>query len=172
MKLFSHWGDRRWEIEVDREGDRLMVRCEGETLALRFDADGRALRNVLLDSRSMDFAWTRKGDAYRIVIDGASYQVTVRDLRSERIAAMQPRDAADPSDGAVIRAPIPGMIRRILVKAGDAIARGQPLLTLDAMKMENEICSPIDGTVGDVRAREGETVEKDEVLLHLAGPGS
>lgn len=170
MKLFAYWGDRRWEVDVEREGDRLVVRCEGNTLELQFDAESRALRSVLLDSRKIDFAWSRRGETYRIVIDGVSYEIAVRDLRSEQIARMQPRAAARAVDEAEIRAPIPGLIRRVLVKSGDAIVQGQPLVTLDAMKMENEICSPADGTVSEICAREGETVEKDQVLLRLDPP--
>lgn len=167
MKFFAYWGNRRWEFDVEREGDRLAARCEGETLELQFDTEIRALRSVLLDSRKVDFAWSRKGETYRIVIDGALYDIAVRDLRSEQIARMQPDGIERAADGAEVRAPIPGMIRRVLVKPGDAILRGQPLVTLDAMKMENEICSPTDGTVIEVRAREGQTVEKDDVLLSL-----
>ena len=167
MKFFVHWKDRRWEMDIDREGDRLVVRCDGETLELRFDEHGQALQGVLFDSRKLDFAWTRKGELYRIVVDGAPYEMAVKDLRSEQIASMQAQTVGPAAAGAVIRAPIPGMIRRVLVRPGEAVAKGRPLLTLDAMKMENEICSPVDGTVGEVRAREGETVEKDEVLLHL-----
>jgi len=167
MKLFAHWNDRRWETDIEREGERLIVRSEGEALELRFDDQTRALRSVLFDSREIDFAWTRKGDAYRIVLAGAPYEITVRDLRSERIASMQSQASSGPRLSAEIRAPIPGLIRRVLVKEGDAVAKGQPLLTLDAMKMENEIGSPIDAKVGEVRARPGATVEKDELLLIL-----
>jgi biotin carboxyl carrier protein len=164
MKLFAHCARRRWEIDIVREGDRLVVRCEGETLELRFDQSTRSLRSALYDSRKIDFGWTRRGASHQIVMDGAVYDVVVRDIRSEEIASLQ-KAAAGAAAPSEIRAPIPGLIRRVLVREGEAVRKGQPLLTLDAMKMENELCAPADGVVRQIHVHEGRTVERGQVLL-------
>lgn len=168
MKLFGHWNDRRWAFDVDRDGERLVVRSEeeGERLELRFDDSDEAIRSLLVDSRKLDFGWTRKGDVYQIVLDGIPYRITVKDSRTERLDAV--REAARTATGAEVRAPIPGRIRRVFVSPGERVRAGQALLTLDAMKMENEICSPIDGTVAELSVSEGETVEKDQPLVSLS----
>jgi biotin carboxyl carrier protein len=166
MKLFAHWKDKKWELDIEREGEWLKVRCEGKTVELRFDGSGHAIRSTLFDSRKLDFGWTRKNGTYQIVMDGAPYEVTVKDARSERVDEL--REAAGGPDGAQVRAPIPGLIRRVFVKRGDKVRKEQPLLTLDAMKMENEICSPVDGTVETIDVGEGQNVDKDQTLVTLS----
>jgi biotin carboxyl carrier protein len=62
-------------------------------------------------------------------------------------------------------APMPGRIVKVLVKAGDRVARGQGLVVVEAMKMENELRAPREGTVAAVRVSEGMSVEASAVLV-------
>ncbi|HZL71679.1 MAG TPA: acetyl-CoA carboxylase biotin carboxyl carrier protein subunit, partial [Planctomycetota bacterium] len=75
------------------------------------------------------------------------------------------RKAAAETGDTEIKAPIPGMISKVLVAEGDKVKKDQPLLTLDAMKLENEIASPKDGTVKSVAAKAGSKVDKGQTLL-------
>ena len=67
--------------------------------------------------------------------------------------------------GGEIRALMPGRITSILVKEGDSVEAGSPLLILEAMKMQNEIVSPISGRVKEIRVQEGVAVKKDAILM-------
>ncbi len=83
-------------------------------------------------------------------------------------AAPAPAPAASGAQGSVsVKAPMPGNIMKINVKPGQAVKRGDVLLVLEAMKMENEICAPDDGTVASVEVAQGATVETDAVLVTL-----
>ena len=62
---------------------------------------------------------------------------------------------------------MPGTIVRVNVKAGDAVKKGDVLVVLEAMKMENDISAPVDGTVAAVIATQGASVSTDEVLVTL-----
>ena len=64
-----------------------------------------------------------------------------------------------------IRALMPGRIRSILVKEGDLVQAGDPLLTLEAMKMQNQIVSPVSGHVKSNRVKEGDIVKRDSTLM-------
>ncbi len=64
-----------------------------------------------------------------------------------------------------VRAPMPGRVVRIFAKVGEQVRRGQPLLVVEAMKMENEIKAPADGVVAAIRVAEGDSVETRAVLL-------
>ncbi len=66
-----------------------------------------------------------------------------------------------------IKAPMPGLILDLKVKAGDEVRAGDQLLILEAMKMENIIKSPGDGTVKSVKVKKGDTVEKNQVLIEF-----
>lgn len=78
------------------------------------------------------------------------------------------RPAAPVAAGAeTINAPMPGNIVNVMVKAGDTVAKGQVLLVLEAMKMENEIMSPRDGVVAGVHVSKGESVDSGKLLVSL-----
>jgi acetyl/propionyl-CoA carboxylase alpha subunit len=64
-----------------------------------------------------------------------------------------------------LKASMPGMVVRIVAQAGSEVKKGQPVLILEAMKMENEIRAPIDGRVRDVRVAQGQVVEKGDLLM-------
>jgi pyruvate carboxylase subunit B len=62
-------------------------------------------------------------------------------------------------------APLPGLIQKIYVRQGDTVKSGQPVLMLEAMKMENEIPATMDGVIKDIRCREGESVNQGQELI-------
>jgi len=70
------------------------------------------------------------------------------------------------ADGA-IRAPMPGKIIALQVKAGAAVVKGQPLITVEAMKMEHTLTAPFEGTVGDITYAVGQQVSEGSALLHI-----
>ena len=85
-----------------------------------------------------------------------------------RAPAAAPAPAAPVAAGAeTINAPMPGNIVNVMVKAGDTVAKGQVLLVLEAMKMENEIMSPRDGVVAGVHVSKGESVDSGKLLVSL-----
>lgn len=87
------------------------------------------------------------------------HTVEIRD-RNQRVA--RPRSG----DGR-IKAPIPGLISRVLVEPGAPVVAGQPLVVLEAMKMENEIRAPFDGTITSVPVAAGESVLRNQVLVEV-----
>ncbi len=84
-------------------------------------------------------------------------------LPSEAKATGRPK-AVDVGD---ISSPMPGKVVSVKVSPGDKVKKGDVLLVVEAMKMENEIHSPIDGTVEEVYVREGEQVNPDECLIKI-----
>lgn len=82
-------------------------------------------------------------------------------------APAAPAPAAAPAGATVIKAPMPGTIIKVNAKPGDAVKRGDVLCVLEAMKMENDIMAPDDGTVATVAVSAGQTVQTDAVLITL-----
>lgn len=167
MKLFAHYRSRKWEFDVERDGDHIVIMSGKEKHRLQFDELRTHFRSFLVDSKKVDFGWVRNGEKFQIVIGGIPYDITVRDGRSEQIESMK-RATAVHSGEVEIRAPISGMITKVLVKPGDVVKKDQPLVTLNAMKMENEIASPQDGKVKEVSTEAGRTVNRDDPLIVLA----
>jgi biotin carboxyl carrier protein len=104
---------------------------------------------------------------YSILLDGRSYEVRASELD---IAVEDPREPRKSSGLAglegrqTLRAPMPGKVVRILVNEGDAVERGQGLIVIEAMKMQNELKSPKAGRVVSISAAEGAAVAAAEVL--------
>jgi biotin carboxyl carrier protein len=117
---------------------------------------------------------------YNITVNGVAYDVTVDEAGGSPVASA-PAPAAAPvaaapavantpavaGGGTSVTAPMPGTINDIKVKAGDAVKKGQVLLILEAMKMENDIVAPADGTVASVLVNKGDSVNADQTLVSL-----
>ena len=107
---------------------------------------------------------------YRVTVNGTVYEIELEELigTAPAPAAAAPAApapaAAAPEGGEQVTAPMPGTILSINVAAGDTVKRGQVLMILEAMKMENEIMCPCDGKVASVNTAKGGTVESGTLL--------
>jgi len=99
-------------------------------------------------------------------INDRELQVTIQDARDqllEKLGVSQKRSETLND----IKAPMPGKVLEIKVQEGQTIEKGDPVLILEAMKMENLIKSPGAGTVKSIQIKEGQSVEKNQVLIRL-----
>ena len=109
---------------------------------------------------------------YRVTVNGTVYEIELEELTgaapvSTPAAAPAPAPApaaAAPAGGEQVTSPMPGNILAVNVAAGDSVKRGQVLMVLEAMKMENEIMCPCDGKVVSVNTSKGATVESGTLL--------
>jgi pyruvate carboxylase len=99
-------------------------------------------------------------------LNGQPREATVQDLSEQVQAARRPK--ADPAAPEQVAAPMPGMVVTVAVRVGDAVARGQKLLTLEALKMETTLTSPCEGKVADLLVQAGDQVEVGDLLIRLA----
>jgi len=108
---------------------------------------------------------------YNVTVNGTAYEITLEvvdaaDVKSAPAPAAAP--AAAPANGETVVAPMPGNILAVNVQNGAAVKKGDVLMVLEAMKMENEIMSPCDGTIASVNVQKGSTVETGAVLCVIA----
>ena len=123
---------------------------------------------------------------YRITVNGIAYDVAVEELGAGAVtasvpvasvpspvapapaAAPAPAPAAGGSDGAVkVAAPMPGKILAVKANVGQAVKRGDVIMILEAMKMENEITAPEAGTIASINVSAGDSVESGDTLASL-----
>ena len=164
MKYITNVGERSYTIDINREGE-LLVDNQARVIDMRqIDDDG--LHSLLIDNKSFE-ALVEEGDGeYRVLINGTLYIVQVADERAKRLA--EAASAFAPASGELnIKSPMPGLIVAIPVKEGDVVKKGQVVLVLESMKMENELKSPRDGTVAQVKIAVRQAVEQNQVLLVL-----
>ena len=107
---------------------------------------------------------------YKVIVDGQEYEVGIEALSGEELSAPKAAPAAPAKPaaaGEAVNSPMPGTILAVNVKAGDAVKKGQALMILEAMKMENEINAPKDGVVAAVHVSKGQAVESGSLLCTL-----
>jgi len=166
MKFFSHSNGHDFELDIQPDRDRLLIRCNGKEMVVAFDDQKWSIRTAFVGDRRLDFGWDRRDGVYSLHIEGIEYEVIVRDPKTELLAKVVGGGAAVNST-ADVKAPIPGLITKVLLKAGDAVKKDQPVLCLDAMKLENEISAPRDGTLRSIEVQPGQAVEKGQSLFTI-----
>ena len=102
---------------------------------------------------------------YRVNVNGTAYEVEIEEMSGAPAAA--PAPAVSGGVGESINAPMPGNILSVNVAAGDTVKKGQVLMVLEAMKMENEIMAPRDGKVTAVAVAKGAAVESGALLCTI-----
>ena len=111
---------------------------------------------------------------YNVTVNGTAYEGTVEAVDAADIkapapapaaaAAPAPAAAAAPAGGEKITSPMPGTILNVNVTNGSAVKKGDVLMILEAMKMENEIMAPCDGTIASVNVTKGASVNTGDLL--------
>ena len=112
---------------------------------------------------------------YKVNVNGTEYKVAIELISEEEAkAAPAAKPAAAPApapaatgEGEAVSCPMPGTILDVKVKVGDAVKKGQVLMILEAMKMENEIMAGCDGTVTSVSVQNGQSVENGTPLCTI-----
>ncbi len=164
MKYFVSVAGREIEVEVD--GDLITVGGTKRTASLR-TIPGTSLRQLTLDGRPTLLAVRSGGRGqWSFGLGGDRWEVEVLDERTRYVRSLTAAGER-PRGPATLRAPMPGLVVRVLVEAGQQVAAGTGLVVLEAMKMENELKAPAAGTVSLIRAQAGAAVEKGQVLVEF-----
>ena len=164
MKYTVSIGGQDLEVEVDGTA----VRVDGrEVEAHRSPVPGIPLRHLLLGEHSFSIGM-QQGEPgnWRLLVDGVTVEATVVDERTRHIRSLTGAGTAR-SGPPTLKAPMPGLVLRLLVAPGQAVTPGQGLVVLEAMKMENELRATAAGTVRTVLVAAGEAVDKGKLLLEF-----
>lgn len=166
MKWVVRSGSGTRQVEVERDGDRFrivvdgrpqqveMVRLDGAFASLRFPDSGR----------SFQITYQKRGNgSWRVGVGQREFDLAVLSP-AEAVEVVGGARASGPSR---LMAPIPGKVVAVKAAAGDEVAAGQPLVVLEAMKMENELAAEQPGRVVAIHVADGDTVESGQLLIEL-----
>jgi pyruvate carboxylase subunit B len=153
-------------VSVELNGSSVTV--DGRCLTVDIVRLGSSsVRSVLIDGASRRVAVRRVSEGvWDLQLGSRGYRAEVVDERTRVIREMTGAGAAAVGPRP-IRAPMPGMVVRIEVAEGDLVRAGQGIVIVEAMKMENELLAETAAVVRRVHVREGEPVEKDQLLVDL-----
>ncbi|HVL86822.1 MAG TPA: biotin/lipoyl-containing protein [Candidatus Thermoplasmatota archaeon] len=158
-------------LEIDGETHDLWIEREDERVAIE------------AGDKTFSVEARRRGKTIEVAFDGRTFHVETRGptharidghLVEFRVVGFSPgggpgRHRAGAAGPARVRTPMPGRVVAVKVREGDAVQKGQVLLVLEAMKMQNEVHAPTTGRVAKVHASEGGVVEANAVLVDLEG---
>ena len=159
LPLKLRYDEQKNDLIVKRDGSLVTVEVCGETQSIDLlDQTTEQLIYVINGvRRTIDYAI----EANVIYLDSANGNIAV-----ENITYLPPETAEVAGDGK-IRAPMDGSIINVMVNAGDAVSKGQTLLILEAMKIQQQIKSDVDGIVGEIVGQAGQQVKKRQILLNV-----
>ena len=153
---------KSYAIEISTN-NTVLIDGDAHTVDFR-NIDGTTLYSLLLDNASWEVLVERTGDEYRVLIGGELHVVNVQDERTRKLAKAEAQLAGPPGEFS-IKAPMPGLVRNVVVNVGDSVVPKQSIAILEAMKMQNELRTPRAGVVKEIRVKEGEAVNQGQVLV-------
>jgi len=165
VKYSTTVGDKTFIIDVNREDQ---VTVDGEVVPLNMASIDRATAySLLLENNSYEILVDEESGEYQVLLSGHLFNVHVEDEHARRLA--QASRGFTPVSGEIqIRAPMPGLIVAVPVTGGQLVKKGDVLVVLESMKMENELKAPRDGSVSAVRVTSRQNVEQNQTLVVLS----
>jgi len=156
--------DTEFKVEILEDGPVKKISVNGEVYEVDYNVGGDTIHSIIMNNNSYGVQITSLGNSIYEIINnkGDNFQVSVIDeLKKMRLA----RTKSKAIGRQVITAQMPGVIMKVYVQPGDEVRVGDPLCVLVAMKMENEIRSPIDGTVKEVYINENDKMMVGDKML-------
>ncbi|NWF64819.1 MAG: acetyl-CoA carboxylase biotin carboxyl carrier protein subunit [Chloroflexi bacterium] len=164
MKYVTTIDGKEFEIEVV---DERHIRVGNRLLEVNFESvSGQPVYSLIVEGKSFE-SYVYPGDEdWQVLLRGRQFQVKVEDEREKRLKAAAGSRAAEGGEFH-LKAPMPGLVVAIPVSEGQEVKKGQVLVILESMKMQNELKAPRDGVVAHIKAKAGESVEQKQILLNL-----
>ena len=165
VRFVARHGGDEIPVEIERAGTGYRVKLGGKWLVADMVDAGPFVRSLRLeDGTQLALIHHREGNTHEITLADSTVHVDIRDPLSLK----RKRGEDEMGGGGMIKALMPGRIVRIHVTQGQHVRKGEGLLVLEAMKMENEIQAAAEGTVDELFVEAGQTVEGGAELIRIA----
>jgi biotin carboxyl carrier protein len=153
-------GDTTRAIEVKAEGDGFLVRWGDEApVYVDVRAPANHVLSVLCGGFSYEVGVKREDHTWSVDIYGSTHEVDVQDPRRKALCL------AGGVEQGLLKTAMPGRVVRILVAEGQSVSKGDSIIVVEAMKMENEMKAPTEGVIAGIYVSEGQAVEAGTALI-------
>lgn len=147
--------------------DEKHVRVNGKLLEVDFvPVGGQPVYSMIIDGKSHEAYVYPDEKNWQVLLLGRQYQAEVQDEREKRLRAAAGGDVAAGGEFK-LKSPMPGLVVAVPVSEGQEVEKGQVVLVLESMKMQNELKSPKAGVIQRIRVKPGESVEQKQTLLSV-----
>lgn len=164
MKYVTTVDGKEFTVEIV---DEKHIRINERLLDVDFESiSGQPVYSLLMGGKSYEAYVSPDDEQWEVLLRGRLYQAEVQDEREKRLRSAGGAGAAEGGEFQM-KAPMPGLVVAIPVEEGQQVKKGQVLLILESMKMQNELKSPRDGQIQRIKVKAGETVEQKQTLLSV-----
>lgn len=164
MKYIATVENREYIVEII---DEHHVSVNGKIFIIDFESvSGQPVYSLIADGVSHEAYVAEGDDNWQVLLRGHLFPVVVEDERERRLRSAAGGGVAETGEFH-LKAPMPGLVVSVPVTEEQEIKKGQVLLILESMKMQNELKSPRDGKVQRIKVKAGESVEQKQTLLSL-----
>lgn len=164
MKYITTVENKQYLVEII---DEKHISVDGKVFTVDFESvSGQPVYSLIVDGKSHE-AYVQQGEeAWQVLMRGRLYPVNVEDEREKRLRTAAGAGVAETGEFH-LKAPMPGLVVAVPVSEGQDVKKGQVLLILESMKMQNELKAPRDGKVSRIKVKAGESVEQKQALLSV-----
>ena len=161
MKLQAQVGEKVQQVNIVRDGGNIVAKIDNREYRLESSEVGQNVHLFKVDGKIYEIFVTALGDSFRISMDRNELDVKIIDPKKLRGSGSNSGD----TDGvAEIKTMMPGKVVRFVANPGQDVEKGDGVIVVEAMKMQNELKSPKAGTLKEFRVSEGDTVSAGDVL--------
>lgn len=157
--------ERPWQVETISEGVYRVWTPDGRSLEVDAYAPDTNMLHLLCDKRSMDVGLTETKQGLQVHVGAERHSMQVLNDRERRMRAAG--GATGAGQGPELTSPMAGMVVKVIAEPGAVVASGDPLVVVEAMKMENDLKAHREGVIGAISVDEGDTVEIGDVLVTI-----
>jgi biotin carboxyl carrier protein len=167
MKYITSVGEKDFTIEIN---DDQTVTVDGVKYTVDFaNLNQQPVFTLLVDGQSYEaYVHPGEGNEWQVLLRGMMYVADVEDEREKRLRAAAGAVAGGAGGEFNLKAPMPGLIVAVPVSEGQAVKKGDNLIVLESMKMQNELKCQREGTVTRVKVKPGDSVNQNDVLVTVA----
>ncbi len=164
MKYIATIDDRSFEIDINEQGE---IIADGQRLSVDFQSvANQPVYSMLLNGESFEASVSTREMTVEVLLRGRLFLVNVEDERQRRLRETTHIELEQEGEF-TLAAPMPGLVVAIPVEVGQNVEKGDNLIILESMKMQNELKAPREGKVSGVRVSPGDSVDQNQVLLTL-----
>ncbi len=156
-------GDKKYEISIDGDLSSIKINNRDVNVDYRLLRGGK-LHSILANHIGHEFALTRTDGGFEAWHGSRQLHIEVSDEKTERFKSLMGgiKGAARAES---LKAPMPGLILKVEIEVGQSIKKGDGLIIIEAMKMENELKAHSSGIIKEIKVKPGQPVEKNQVLI-------
>ncbi len=164
MKYITTVNDKEFTVEIV---DEKYVTVNGKKMEVDFESvSGQPVFSLIIGGKSYEAYVNRGEEDWEVLLRGRLYSAKVEDEREKRLRAAAGGTAAEGGEYH-LKAPMPGLIVAVTVSEGQKVEKGQVLVILESMKMQNELKSPKAGTVSRIKVKAGDRVEQKATMVSV-----